>query len=92
MENVLKVGQRVELFNVKGTEIYGFDITGKTVVAERLEDIGQYAVLAHFCAFHGYETKPVEYVECALMEDEIKPVGCFIVREVKTNTDPCTII
>lgn len=96
MTTKLKIGQRIGVYNVIGAEILGFAIKGKTIVADEVNPVisaERYDIEGHFCAFHGYppSEKP-EYISCGLHNYEVKKVGVFVIRELKTNTDPITII
>lgn len=95
MGTKLKTGQRIGVFNVTA-EIPNYGLKGKTIVAEREtypEEFGGFNLMGYFCPYYAHEniTQP-EYMECALLDDEVKQVGTFIVKEAKTNTDPITII
>lgn len=84
MENGLKAGQRIGIVNVVRNQwgVKGI-VEGNSYAVAITHPEGSATI---YTPGRG----PSDYAY--MYESEIVQVGCFIVREVKTNTDPCTII
>lgn len=85
MENKLKVGQRINLYRVIADKMNmkAFKV-GNTYVGEERE--GYDAVFIFTNA--DYDAKGMT----TMYPEEVKKIGCFVVREVYSNNNPETII
>lgn len=82
MENKLKVGQRLTVFAVKkDIPLYGIK------KGQQFFGMEPYPYLFNV----SYDPSEEEFYMYPL-KGEVKPIGCFVVREVYTNNNPETII
>lgn len=86
MENKLKVGQRINLYNVIANkmDLRSFTI-GNTYVGEEREESGAVFIFTNA----DYDAKGMT---ATMYPEEVKKIGCFVVREVYSNNNPETII
>ena len=77
MENGLKVGQRLNLYE---------DESGDQAVERPGRPYWPGTVYLYQIHCHGGRRNLVYHT------DDLKHIGCFIVKEVFTNLNPCTII
>lgn len=99
MENGLKVGQRIELVEILTEGETWFTPTGsqRLVYPDDMpltKTTGGRRHIPGTCYVYGHakENGVQDTYDIFMFRDELKPIGCFIVKEVFTNSNPCTII
>lgn len=85
MGNKLKVGQRINLYNVIADKMDMRSFTiGNTYVGEEREGYSAVFIFTNV----DYDANGMT----TMYPEEVKKIGCFVVREVYSNNNPETII